>query len=126
MVSHRCFSHAAARAFTWLSLVLLLAGPAAAGPSRGGKPAMCPSVDGRFWQDQLLTVRLASRLQSHVPLRNERIQVQVSGGVVLLSGNVSSRRQATTAVQVARRVDGVRCVQSFLQVGPPPVQVAAH
>lgn len=115
-----------ARLLSALAMLLLAAASALAGTGRGGTPGLCPSVDGRFWQDQALTMKLAGRLQSHAPLRRERIQVQVSGGVVLLSGRVSSRRQATTAVQVARRVEGVRCVQSYLQVGPRPVQLAGH
>ncbi|WP_041675755.1 BON domain-containing protein [Ramlibacter tataouinensis] len=99
--------------------VLVACEATAAAPVRGRATGLCPSGEARFWRDQALTVRLAGQLQMHQPLRRERIEVQVRGGVVLLSGSVSSPRQQRAAAQLAARVEGVRCVQNFMRVGPP-------
>jgi osmotically-inducible protein OsmY len=37
----------------------------------------------------------------------------------MLYGNMSSQALIAEAVKTAAAVDGVKCVQNFLQVGPP-------
>jgi hypothetical protein len=107
--------------------ILLLALAAAtvhAATPRHGKsatPAARPCVpdEPSFWKDQGLTAKVAAKLQFHKPLFREKAEVKVSGSAVMLYGNMSSPALIAEAVKTAAAVDGVKCVQNFLKVGPP-------
>ncbi|MBI4754910.1 MAG: BON domain-containing protein [Betaproteobacteria bacterium] len=83
--------------------------------SKGG----CRSADSSFFRDEGLNVKVSSKLKFRKALFNEVIQVKVSGGVVTLSGNVSTAEQIRLAGKVAAETSGVSCVNNFLKVGPP-------
>jgi hypothetical protein len=103
-------------------LLVALAGATLAAPPKRGKPApsrACVAGEPSFWKDQALTAKVAARLQFHKPLFREKAEVKVSGGAVMLYGNMSSQALIAEAVKTAAAVDGVKCVQNFLQVGPP-------
>jgi hypothetical protein len=89
--------------------------PAAAAPA----PAACEPGEPAFWKDQGLGTKVSMKLQFHKPLMREKVGVKVTGGAVMLYGNVSSRAAIAEAVKTAAAIEGVKCVQDFLQVGPP-------
>ncbi len=93
-----------ARAILALAVVLLLAGCARPVPAPADDPTLATHVKIAFLNDPLLA--------------GLRIQASVGAGVVTLSGAVRSAEQATRAVEVARRVPGVRDVTSRLTVRP--------
>lgn len=113
------------RSTTLAILVLALAaGAVHAATPRRGKPAAqaarpCVPDEPSFWKDQGLTAKVAAKLQFHKPLFRERAEVKVSGGAVMLYGNMSSQALIAEALKTAAGVAGVKCVQNFLQVGPP-------
>jgi len=107
-----------------LAVVLLaLAGAAVAAPPHKAapKPAARPCVadEPSFWKDQGLTTKVATKLQFHKPLLREKVEVKVTGGAAMLSGNMSTQALIDEAVRTASAVGGVKCVQNFLKVGPP-------
>jgi hypothetical protein len=109
--------------------LLALAGIAqAAPPKTAHKPAhkeaakappACEPGEASFWKDQGLTTKVATKLQFHKGLLREKVEVKVTGGAVMLSGNLSSQALIDEAVRTAKDVGGVKCVQNFLHVGPP-------
>ena len=107
--------------------VLLLALAAAASTSVATaaprKPAQaaraCVPDEPAFWRDQGLATRVATKLSFHKPLLREKVEVKVTGGAAMLSGNVSSEKAIAEAVRTASAVGGVKCVQNYLRVGPP-------
>lgn len=112
------------RSTTLAILLLAFAGAAFAAPAKRGKPAPqaarpCVPDEPSFWKDQGLTAKVAAKLQFHKPLFREKAEVKVSGGAVMLYGNMSSQALIAEAVKTAAAVGGVKCVQNFLQVGPP-------
>ena len=107
-------------------IALLLLAAAAAAPAAPAKqhakpqPAKaCVPGEPSFWKDQGLTSKVAAKLSFHKPLLREKVEVKVSGGAVMLSGNMSTQALIAEAVKTAAAVGGVKCVQNFLQVGPP-------
>lgn len=116
---------AAGAAFVGASL-LVLAAPAASAPARpAATPAKRPPAcevrmeDVSFLRDQGLGVKLGAKLQFNKALLGEQITAKVSGGVALLSGRVSAPDMVKAAVKIAGETEGIRCVQNFLEVGPP-------
>lgn len=105
------------------AILLGVAVPAAAAGKAGTrKPTSACEVrteDVSFFRDQGLTMKLGTKLQFNKVLYGEQIAVKVSGGVAMLSGRVSSPGMVRTAVAVANEMEGIRCVQNFLEVGPP-------
>lgn len=116
---------AASAAFIGASL-LVLAAPAASAPVRsaasGGKRGPACEVrmeDVSFLRDQGLSVKLGAKLQFNKALLGEQVSAKVSGGVAILSGRVSAPDMVKAAVKIAGETEGIRCVQNFLEVGPP-------
>jgi hypothetical protein len=105
-------------------LLALVAGAAAAQTKPAAKPSQraarpCVPDDPSFWKDQGLTTKVATKLQFHKPLFREKVEVKVSGGAAILSGNLSSQKLVDEAVRTASEVGGIKCVQNHLQVGAP-------
>jgi hypothetical protein len=112
------------RSLTLAAVLLALAGAAvAATPHKAApKPAAarpCVPDEPSFWKDQGLTTKVATQLQFHKPLLREKVDVKVTGGAAMLSGNISTQALIDEAVRTAAAVGGVKCVQNFLKVGPP-------
>lgn len=108
-----------------LALSLGLAGAAIAAPHKPRHPAAhkpapaCVAGEPSFWRDQALTTKLASELQFNKKLFREHVDVKVTGGAAILSGNLSSQELIDVAVRTAAGVGGITCVQNYLKVGPP-------
>lgn len=68
--------------------------------------------------DASITARVRTVLMNDPEVGATQITVTTSGGVVTMTGSVDSPADADRAVQLARSVEGVRDVQSSLQVAP--------
>lgn len=97
-----------------LALVMLSATPA-------GAAGRCEvrAEDISFFSDNAKSVSLGAKLQFNKVLMREKILARVTGGVAILTGNVSSQTAIRTAGRVAAETSGIRCVQNHLKVGPP-------
>ena len=80
----------------------------------------CAPVIGPAVADAQLTVRVKTALLNDVDLGTQPIEVRVEGGVVRLTGRVRSDADRDRAIDIVRRVPGVRDVQSSLEVGLRP------
>ena len=63
-----------------------------------------------------LTAKVKTALVAAQGVNGTAVDVDTSGGVVTLSGNLPDRAQVDRAIQVAREVDGVKSVESKLKV----------
>jgi BON domain-containing protein len=97
-----------------LAMALLIAG-AVAGCQ--GKPAAT--------DDAGLSSQVAGRISSDPNLGGQSIQASASGGVVTLSGTVTSDTARTIASEDVAQVAGVRTVVDNLVVQAPPASAAA-
>ncbi|QID18438.1 BON domain-containing protein [Nitrogeniibacter mangrovi] len=102
-----------------LCLALSLALSLGIAPARAAGKCEVRPDDISFFADNAKGVQLGAKLQFNKALLREKIRVKVSGGVAILSGNVSSQEAIRTAEKIARETSGIRCVQSWLKVGPP-------
>lgn len=100
-----------------LALLLLLpaSGALAAAPVTHGS---CRATDTGIFRGEGLVMKVSTKLQFTKALMREKIAVSGKGGVVTLSGNVSSASQVALAGKVASEVEGVACVNNLLKVGP--------
>jgi osmotically-inducible protein OsmY len=105
-----------ARILASLCLLALVLAPALA--TAAGKCEV-REQDISFFSDNAKTVALGAKLQFNKVLMQEKVLVKVSGGVAILSGNVSSNTAIRTAVRIASETGGIRCVQNHLKIGPP-------
>jgi hypothetical protein len=75
----------------------------------------------RTIDDATITTRVKTALLNDPVLDATKIEVDTSAGVVTLGGVVKSKEEETKAIELTRRVTGVRDVKSSLQVqGPRP------
>lgn len=105
-----------------LLVVLGFAAALCAAPGASNAPKLVCDAAGEkpsFFKDEWISNKVAVKLQFSKALLREKIDVKTSGGVVTLSGNVSTKDKIALAVKLARQVSGVRSVTSYLQVGPP-------
>ncbi|MES2356111.1 MAG: BON domain-containing protein [Pseudomonadota bacterium] len=94
----------------------LAAKPPAASSQAGG----CHGLgDGSLFKDEATAFKITSKLQFNKALMREKIDVKSSGGIITLSGNVSTPEQIKLAEKITREVKDVHCVNNFLKVGPP-------
>jgi hyperosmotically inducible periplasmic protein len=84
------------------------------GKSRAGEAA---ESAGTVATDAALTTAVKSKLLADPAVGGLRIDVDTRGGVVTLSGDVSSRAEADQAIKLARATDGVDRVIDKLTVG---------
>jgi len=94
----------------WLLAALLL-GPGAAAACGGGRP-IAHTMD-----DAAITAHVKTVLLNDPQLDATKIDVSTANGVVTMSGTVKSQAAEQRAVQLARQVQGVRSVNSSLNVG---------
>lgn len=76
----------------------------------GMRPRIAPDTD-----DETITVRVRTALLNDRVVHANEIDVTASNGVVTLRGRVHGQSEADAAVALARRIEGVRDVQSELQ-----------
>jgi osmotically-inducible protein OsmY len=68
--------------------------------------------------DNTLAVRVRTSLANAPDVHPSEVQVEVTGGVVVLKGDVHGEREINAAIEAARRVSGVRDVKSELKSKP--------
>jgi hyperosmotically inducible protein len=76
----------------------------------GMTPQIAPATD-----DATLTVRVRNALLNDPVVHASEIGVTAQNGIVVLRGQVHGQPEASAAIAVARRIEGVRDVQSELQ-----------
>jgi len=77
----------------------------------GSTPRIAPATD-----DATLTVRVRTALLNDPVVHASEINVTAQNGIVMLRGQVHGQSEANAAIAAARRIAGVRDVQSELQV----------
>lgn len=81
--------------------------------------AGCASSGGggnSYFDDAATTVRVKRAIYNDPSLKVMDISVTTEDGVVVLGGTVKNRGQGVKAVQVARKVEGVKQVKNELKV----------
>jgi osmotically-inducible protein OsmY len=76
------------------------------------------ATTGDFFGDAAITARVKSAIYNEPALKVMNISVSTEDKVVHLSGTVKSRGERAKAIQVARKVEGVKGVKSELQLTP--------
>jgi osmotically-inducible protein OsmY len=76
------------------------------------------ATTGGFFGDAAITARVKTAIYNEPTLKVMNISVATEDNVVHLSGTVKSRGERTKAIQIARKVEGVKAVKSELQVTP--------
>ena len=76
----------------------------------GLTPRIAPNTD-----DGTITVRVRTALLNDPVIHASEINVMAQNGIVVLRGQVHGQPEANAAIAVARRIEGVRDVQSELQ-----------
>jgi osmotically-inducible protein OsmY len=71
---------------------------------------------GEFFADAGITTRVKKAIYSEPELKVMAIHVSTAEGMVRLTGAVKTRAERAKAIQVARKVEGVKGVKSELQV----------
>jgi osmotically-inducible protein OsmY len=71
---------------------------------------------GGYLDDTVVTTKVKSALLADETLKSREINVETFKGRVQLSGFVSSMADASRAVQVTRKVTGVRSVENAMQI----------
>jgi hypothetical protein len=72
-----------------------------------------------FFKDEMLNLKVVTKLQFNKALLREKIDVKTANGIVTLSGNVSSEDAIRLAGKLAADTEGVVKVNNFLKVGAP-------
>jgi len=78
------------------------------------KPPPAPSI----WQDQGITMKVASRIQFNRRLWTYGIQVETVAGIVTLKGTVETRAEYAEAEKLAAGVSGVLGVKNEIKITP--------
>lgn len=71
---------------------------------------------GEYIDDSVITTKVKAMIFDEPSLKSGEINVETFKGVVQLSGFVSSQANIDKAVQVARRVNGVKAVNQDMRV----------
>jgi hypothetical protein len=79
----------------------------------------------RARNDAQIASEVQGKLYGDPAIQSRQISVQSSGGVVTLSGSVTSDAERAAAATQAASVDGVKTVVNNLSVAPPAEQAAA-
>ncbi|WP_035052233.1 BON domain-containing protein [Andreprevotia chitinilytica] len=71
---------------------------------------------GQYMDDKVITVKVKEAIFDEPTLKVFQIKVITFQGVVQLSGFVNSQTVASKAVDVARRVEGVKSVKDDMEI----------
>ena len=71
---------------------------------------------GEYFDDSAITTKVKAAILAEPSLKVNEITVETFKGTVQLSGFVSSASQTGTAVEVARKVKGVKAVRNDMRV----------
>jgi len=88
-----------------------------AGAAGGYKVGTDERSMGEIVDDTTISTRVKAALISDPEIKGRKIDVDVVQQVVALTGTVQTRKQAEKAVRIARSVEYVKEVKSFLQIG---------
>ena len=78
--------------------------------------AACGKTVGETIDDASITTRVKTALLNDLAVGVQRIDVDTFKGVVTLSGVVDSAEERDKAIEIAKKVEGVRDVKSTLQL----------
>jgi hypothetical protein len=82
-----------------------------------GPAAMASTDSAAFVQDSAITAKVKAKLTSDITSNLSRIEVDTDKkGEVWLSGTVDSQSAADGAVQIAKAIEGVSAVHSYIEV----------
>jgi hyperosmotically inducible protein len=98
------------------------AGRAAEDAMQGGREAADRTRDaagraGAVVTDAAITSAVKAKLLADTTVKGLQIDVDTSGGMVTLNGNVSSRAEADRAIMLARNTEGVKSVNDNMRIG---------
>src|ERR1700687_5561343 len=71
---------------------------------------------GEYVDDTVITTKVKAAILNEPTLKSAEINVETFKGVVQLSGFVSSQAAESTAVAVARKVEGVKSVKNDMRL----------
>jgi len=71
---------------------------------------------GQYVDDTVLTTKVKAAIFNEPSLKSAEINVETFKGVVQLSGFVTSAAAQSTAVAVARKVEGVQSVKNDMRI----------
>src|SRR5450631_53843 len=71
---------------------------------------------GEYVDDTVITTKVKAAILNEPTLKSAEINVETFKGVVQLSGFVSSSAAESTAVAVARKVEGVKSVKNDMRL----------
>jgi len=71
---------------------------------------------GEYVDDSVITTKVKAMLFDEPNLRSGQVNVETFKGVVQLSGFVSSRADMDKAIEVARKVSGVKSVKNDMRL----------
>ncbi|MDE1004230.1 MAG: BON domain-containing protein [Paraburkholderia fungorum] len=93
----------------------------ASGPPEGAAASASTAVSTKVLKaaDRKLAHRVATALERTRGLNAARILVKARDGHVTLNGSVTDNEQVLLATDAARKVDGVKTVESFVRVAGP-------
>jgi osmotically-inducible protein OsmY len=82
----------------------------------GCAPTAKQSGTGEYIDDTVITTKVKAAIFNEPTLKSAEINVETFKGVVQLSGFVSSQTHANKAVEVARKVGGVKSVKNDMRI----------
>lgn len=100
-----------------LALAAALTSPAFATDSKTMEASGPAAKAGVYVDDAAITAKVKAALLSEKTISALDVKVSTKEGVVTLSGKVDKPEAGVRALQVASAVEGVKSVQSELQVG---------
>lgn len=71
---------------------------------------------GQYVDDSVITTKVKTAVLGEPGLKSSEIKVETFKGIVQLSGFVSSRDEAQSAIRVASAVPGVRSVKDDMRI----------
>ncbi len=87
------------------------------GATGGYKIATDERSVGRIWDDSTITTKVKTELVKDPVVKARKIDVDTLDGCVILTGVLETDDEAKRAVEIARRVPGVKNVKNNLQIG---------
>lgn len=89
----------------------------AGGATGGYKAATDERSLGRIWDDAAITSKVKAALVKDPVVKARKIDIDTLQGNVMFTGLVDTTAESERAVEIARRVPGVRTVKNNLQIG---------
>jgi hyperosmotically inducible periplasmic protein len=109
-----------------LTITLALCGAACDRVQQSAGPAQQTGSVGAGIDDSILSAKLAAALLADLSSRSYGFRLEVHQGAVRLSGHAPSQADIDRAVQVLRRVEGVKAVDNRAEVKPVDDSVGAR